>query len=129
MKPLNLLKHSLISLFGAWCFAVFATWMMGIGNDLQIAFTLGVAMVAGIILPVVFFLWTLPMHYLLKKYEFSGALWYVVVGFAPVPLYVFTMKPFGKDPIQYLVLQSLSLGMVGAVCAALFWVLVVRKGV
>lgn len=96
-------------------------WILGYGNDLQVATTLGAAAVAGIILPLVFSLWGLLAHFILRKLKINYVLWYAVLGSLPGALFVTIFTPFGNDSLSAVVGQSMFCSFIGATGAVVFW--------
>jgi hypothetical protein len=124
---MKLIRSGVLSVFAMWAVAVAVFWVSGIGNELQVATTLGAAIVSPVIIIAAFLLWGLPVHLLLIKYRKSSFGWYVLAGFLPGPIFIGFFKPFGNDPFQYLLNQSLFCGVIGIIGAALFWYSMVRK--
>ncbi len=79
----------------------------------------GIFALAGVVL------WGLPIHYFLSRANNGKVYWYALAGFVPGPIFVTSLKPFGQDPVPYLLLQSAYFGFVGVVGALAFWAIVV----
>ena len=110
-----------------WAATVAITWLSGIGNDLQLASTLGVAMVSPIVLTLFFIIWALPIHLILNSKNQKNMAWYALAGFLPGPIFISAFKPFGNDSLQYLISQSLYCGFIGIIGAIYFWYFMVQK--
>ena len=127
MKAMKLLKSVTLSILSMWAVTVVYFWVSGIGNDLQVAATLGAAVGSPLVIVAVYILWGIPIHVVLRKYRKSSIVWYVIAGFLPGPIFIAFFKPFGNDALQYLFYQSLLCGVIGVIGAALFWYNMVRE--
>ena len=106
--------------------AILLQWIVGIGNDMQMVATYGVAILTVPIAGAVLLVWGLPVHFALSAAGQQSVWWYASAGFVPAPLAVFAFKPFGADPLPTLISQSLYFGMFGVTGALVFWWLVVK---
>jgi len=124
---MKLFKFGTLSILVMWAVTVIITWLSGIGNDLQLVSTLGVAMVSPIVLTLFFTIWALPIHLILNTKNKNNMAWYVLIGFLPGPIFITAFKPFGNDALQYLISQSLYCGVIGIIGAVYFWYFMVQK--
>ena len=88
------------------------------------ALVAGVAAVVSII-ALVFI--ALPLHYALARAEKVSIGWYTVPGMLIGLVFVITLKPFGQDSASWLAVQSLVCGLLGAIGAAIFWLIAVLQ--
>ena len=127
MKPMKLLKSGVLSILLMWVVVVVFFFVAGIGNELQVASTLGAAIVSPIVIATAFLVWGLPAYLVLNKLNKSSPSWYALAGFVPGPIFIAHFKPFGNDALQYLLYQSVFCGVIGALGAVIFWYGMVRK--
>lgn len=76
---------------------------------------------------VVLLVWGIPVHLLLRRMSKKSIFYYLGAGFLPGAVLVLLLKPFGHDPNAMLAIQSLHLGALGAIAAAVFWFAIRRK--
>jgi len=127
IRIVRVLFGSILAIASITIVAVVLQWLLGIGNDLQMATTLVTAMVAPIVSGIVVLFWGLPVYTVLTMAGRNEIRWYAMAGFIPAPVLVFAIEPLGADGVFYLVAQSLYFGMIGVVGAAFFWFFVVHQ--
>lgn len=127
-SDMKLLKGSIISIGAMFVFVVLSFLIFGIGNELQVVTVLGAAVVAAVLLPIVFVLWGLPMHFFMQKIGIKNVIAYSIVGALPGAVFITIFEPFGAGPLALAVVQSMFCSFVGAVGSVSFWYLVVYRG-
>lgn len=85
-----------------------------------------VAGVAAVVSLIALVFITLPLHYVLVRAGKCGIGWYTLPGLLIGLVFVFALKPFGRDPTSVLMLQSLACGVLGVIGAATFWFIAIR---
>jgi len=66
----------------------------------------------------------LPMHLILVRMGRVKAIYYAFFGFLVPTLVTVVIHPFGEDGFGWIIVQSISLGLFGAVIAVIFWKIV-----
>ncbi len=89
--------------------------------------TAGAAIVAAILLPIVYLLWGLPVHLAMQKIGISSVAMYSVAGALPGAVFVTVFKPFGLDSLSGLVAQSMFCSFIGTTGAIVLWYYQVYK--
>jgi hypothetical protein len=85
-----------------------------------IELALVVAAVATLVALAVLVVWGLPVHWFLKSRRRESLLSYAIAGTLPAVLLVPSLKPFGDDTVPHLLLQTCTLGVIGALAALAF---------
>lgn len=124
---LKILVGSLISVLAIVATTMIVFLLSGIGNDLQVAATLGAGIVSAIVAFWVMLLWGLPVHFFLLWLERQEFFWYAIAALIPGPIFIFFVKPFGEDELKYLLSQSVLCSAIGVIGALAFWLYVVRR--
>ncbi|MGQ3171931.1 MAG: hypothetical protein ACT6R9_14820 [Methylophilus sp.] len=75
----------------------------------------------------VLLLFGIPLHIVLSSLRMTSLWYYVGGGLLGGVLTVLIFRPFGNDPIQSLVVQSLHMGGFGILASLVFWVFSVKK--
>jgi len=125
-KLLRVLIGSILTLVSISIIAATIQWIFGIGNELQSVTTFVMAVMSPMVAGAFLVVWGWPVHFALSKYERTEVWWYLAAGFIPAPFFVFVFKPFGHDEFIDMVFQSLYLGAIAVVGAAIFWFYVVK---
>ena len=92
-----------------------------------ITLSLLTASVAAIVTMVVLVVWTLPLHYVLKKLERQALHWYLLAAVVPSVIFIYGFKPFGQDSSVDLMKQALFCSVFGLIGAAVFWYMAVFR--
>lgn len=92
-----------------------------------ITLSLLTASVAAIVTMVVLVVWTLPLHYVLKKLERQALHWYMLAAVVPSVIFIYGFKPFGQDSSVDLMKQALFCSVFGLIGAAVFWYMAVFR--
>jgi hypothetical protein len=92
-----------------------------------ITLSLLTASVAAIVTMVVLVVWTLPLHYVLKKLERQALHWYLLAAVVPSVISIYGFKPFGQDSSVDLMKQALFCSVFGLIGAAVFWYMAVFR--
>jgi hypothetical protein len=72
-------------------------------------------------------IWGIPVHLFLRYKNITGVHWYFLSGFLPGIVTVFVFHFFGNDTLTEKLLQSLILGLTGAITATIFYAFVREK--
>lgn len=126
----KLIKPIFLSTLAVFVF----TFIVGLGTEIAHSpagwdGALLIATMASIIGLIVILLWGVPVHLLLKNYKKTQLHWYLISGVFPSFIIVFVFLPFGKDTLNELLIQSVVLGIVGALAAGVFGFFANRKNV
>lgn len=112
---------------------IFTFWFL-LGLDSQIAHqpagVNGALLIASMATSVGFIaivVWGIPIHLFLKYKNITGFHWYFLSGFLPGFVIVFVFHFFGNDTLPEKLLQSLVLGLIGAITATIFYAFVREK--
>ena len=91
------------------------------GNMLGIRIGFAIVMAYGMSTFIGLLFVGLPTHFILKRLSISSIIPYIFVGFVIPLLVIFIFKPFGFDPMPDLILQGTISGVLGVICASVFW--------
>lgn len=112
---------------------IFAFWfLLGLGSQIahQPAGVNGALLIASIATSVGFIalvVWGIPIHLFFKYKNITGFQWYFLSGFLPGIVIIFVFHFFGNDTLPTKLLQSLMLGLIGAITATIFYAFVREK--
>ncbi|MCP5345340.1 MAG: hypothetical protein R3F41_05010 [Gammaproteobacteria bacterium] len=124
---MKLFRASITTLAAMFTLVVSLFWLFGIGSQLQTVAALSAALVAGIVLPPIFLLWGLPIHFIFRRFNLNNLAWYATAGALPGAPFVTIFTPFGNDPLSAQIWNSMLFSYIGAAGAVLFWFLTVRN--
>ncbi len=126
MKSLSV--ASLCTILAVFLTTFLVTAVDSIGTDYPgITLSLLTASVAAIVAIVVIVVWTLPLHYVLKKLERQAFHWYMLAAVVPSVIFIYGFKPFGQDSAVVLMKQALFCSVIGLIGAAVFWYMAVFR--
>lgn len=94
-------------------------------TDLGISFLF--ACVAGLVALIVMLLWAWPVHFVLRRLQRQSLHWYMLMALVPSLLFIYGLKPFGKDAAVDLLKQALFCSFCAVIAAAVFWYLAVYR--
>lgn len=87
------------------------------GLEMAMLVAAGTTLVALVVLVA----WGLPVHWFLKSRKRESLLSYSIAGTLPAVVLVPSFRPFGDDTMPHLILQAVTLGVIGALAALVFW--------
>jgi hypothetical protein len=124
----NILIASLAFLLTVFALVFLVALIDSIGSDFgDIRISAVIAGVATLVALIVLVVWAIPIHFLLGKFGKVKYCWYVLPALLPGFVFVYWLKPFGRDPDLHLLLQALFCSFVGVVSSLVFWYLAVFK--
>ena len=124
---MKIIKASVLSILLMVLITALIFWLMGEGNDLQLAGVFGATIASSTVTTVALIFYGIPIHLLLVKLNKTKLVFYMIYGFIPGPFFVFIFKPFGFDEYKYLALQSFFCGTIGIIGASVFWCFALNK--
>lgn len=80
-----------------------------------------IAVVAAFVALLITLGWAIPLHWLLRRYQWTGLGWYLLLALLPSVAFVYGIKPFGDDSAADLFNQALLCCGCGMVGASVFW--------
>ena len=118
----NLLLSTGGALLSIFVISFVLTFIHAIGGDYSHPMiSLYIAGVSTVVAAITMLVWGCPIHMILKRFELTSVYYYLLAGAVPGFVFVFVFLPFGNDPIDDLLLQSLLCGAYGSIAAACFW--------
>jgi MFS superfamily sulfate permease-like transporter len=87
------------------------------GLEMAMLLATGTTLVALVVLVA----WALPVYWFLKSRKRESLLSYSIAGAMPAVVLVPSFRPFGDDTVPDLILQAVTLGVIGALAALMFW--------
>ena len=117
----KLIKPIVLSVLAVFVF----TFAVGFGTEINhspagLDGALLIASIASIIALVVIFVWGIPTHKLLRRYNKTQLYWYLLSGVFPGFIIVFAFTPFGQDTFSDLLRQSAMFSVVGLLASGVF---------
>jgi hypothetical protein len=97
-------------------------------SELAVGMSLLMTLVATAIGGIGIIVIAIPLHMLLAHKAIDSALPYLLTGFSISFGFVFLFKPFGNDQIQDMLQQGVIVGIIGTICAVVFWYMAVKYG-
>ncbi len=122
----SIAKALLYAFFAAWFGMMLIVFIDGIGNMLLGPALMAFGVAGGLVIAGDLVGLGLPVFLLLERFGLRRWSHYVLPSMIPGPLFIFLFKPFGNDPLGYLLQQTAICMALGAVAAATFWWFAVR---